>query len=414
MRKLIYTFLIVIAILGVTACGAAKEDISFSENILVSINHGAPGFGTIEECVDAEIFVRKDKTVSVVVYYPEELEIASFSIAEEEYETIAQMTSPKQIDRLKVKENRDVCDGSSYHIRLYDENDEKLIAKGGYMPEGKKFWEIYNGIKAVLEPYEITKYVVDYREHLASDEPYLGNLTEKEQAAKEAYLEVADFLKGDWLCESESACIRIYPADEMSDIYNIDIQADDLFHPYAYDLYNSPLYELKNEIPVWSTFGDVEVDSDVEIPVFFTASLGEMSFDGMLIAAKDGSYLKYRLVEGEETWYRFTPYEGECPIASYIYATSIGQMIKNMMGTAQAKDENVKKAALLLFDMNVAYLYEDHFTVSETNGVYTIEALACVLRYSGGYHTQSDQTAVFYLDEEGNPLYESIWRITEE
>ncbi len=328
MRKLLGTFLVILILLSVTACTPVGEELQLSENILVSINHGAPGFGTIEECVDAEIFVHTDRTVKVVADYPEAVEIASFAITEEEYVEIAKMATPKKISRMKVKENQDVCDGSSYHIRLYDLNDEKGIAKGGYMPEGKKFWEIYNGIKAVLEPYEISKYVVEYRECLASDEPYLGNIKETEKAAVEEYLEIADFLEGEWICESGSAYIRIYPENASLSCYMLDIKADSLFHPLAYDLHAAPLTVLKYEIPEWFKFSDEEALPDVEIAVTFTAALGEMDFGGLLIAVKDGSYLKFRLVEGDETWYQFTPYEEECPIDRYIGADSVSQILK--------------------------------------------------------------------------------------
>ncbi len=85
-----------------------------------------------------------------------------------------------------------------------------------------------------------------------------------------------------------------------------------------------------------------------------------------------------------------------------------------MLGTPEAKEENLRRVALLLFDLDVAYLYEEHFTVSETKGVYTIEALAHVLEFKEGKYINSDKKVVFYLDKEGNPLYENIWRIAEE
>ncbi len=197
MRKWITVFCTLIILLGMTACTPVKEAVQYSENILVSFNHGAPGYGTIEECVDAEIFIYTDRTVNVVVYYPQELEIASFTITEEEYETLAKLADAEEISRLHVAEEQGACDGSSYHISLYDINDKSIVTKGGYMPQGEEFGEIYRGIKEVLEPYNISAYVVEYRECLAKDIPYQKNVTEvkangkqetevKESEAKEA------------------------------------------------------------------------------------------------------------------------------------------------------------------------------------------------------------------------------------
>ena len=166
MRKWKVVFGLLMILLGVTACATENKETQFSENILVSLNHGAAGFGTIADCVDAEIFIYMDRTVKVMVYYPEELEIASFAITEEDYEALAQLASSEKISKLKVKENMDVCDGTSYHISLYGLDDERIITRGGYMPEGKAFWKVYNGMKEVLKPYNISAYVVEYRECL--------------------------------------------------------------------------------------------------------------------------------------------------------------------------------------------------------------------------------------------------------
>ena len=62
-----------------------------------------------------------------------------------------QLAEPSKVAKLKVKNDNDVCDGSSYHIALYDSNDERAVYKGGYMPIGKKFWETYDARE--IAPY---------------------------------------------------------------------------------------------------------------------------------------------------------------------------------------------------------------------------------------------------------------------
>ena len=161
--KLTVSLFMLIIMVGLTGCGAETENIQYSENILLSLNHGAPGYGTEEECIDAEIYIYTDRTVKVVVYYPEELERASLELTEADYEKIVQLADPHEISSLKVKNDSGVDDGSSYHLNLYDENDERVLSRGGYMPTGEKFWEIRDGIMEILKPYGITEIVVDYR-----------------------------------------------------------------------------------------------------------------------------------------------------------------------------------------------------------------------------------------------------------
>lgn len=145
-----------------------QEEIKFSENILFSINNGAAGFGTIAECTDAEITVYTDKSVKVFMVdsdYSSIIEIGSVTLSQEDYEKLTEIADKEQIYNLEV-EDGEAEDGSSYHIRLYDENDEELIAKGGYMPVGYDFWKIYNDIKDILEPYDIDEIVDNHREVL--------------------------------------------------------------------------------------------------------------------------------------------------------------------------------------------------------------------------------------------------------
>lgn len=144
--------------------GAEKQE--YSEHILLSLNNGAAGYGTMADCTDATIMIYTDRTVKVFMDIEDCPEIASFEITKKQYEEILEIAWPKAVSNLKVWSNMDVCDGSSYYITLYDKNDKELLSKGGYMPEGKKFWNIYRGIKEILAPYDINEIVEDYRKTL--------------------------------------------------------------------------------------------------------------------------------------------------------------------------------------------------------------------------------------------------------
>lgn len=50
---------------------------------------------------------------------------------------------------------------------IYDENDEILVSKGGYMPTSKKFTSLYKNIKEILAAYDINQIVDAHREILS-------------------------------------------------------------------------------------------------------------------------------------------------------------------------------------------------------------------------------------------------------
>lgn len=414
MRKILGSILIIVLMMLSGCSGTAvNEDIKYSENILLSINNGAPGYGTIEDCIDAEIFIYTDRTVRVVVYYPEEREIASLVLDESDFEALQKIAVPEKISKLKVENDEDGCDGGSDHIALYGENDEQVCYKGGYMPVGKKFWEVYNDIKDILEPYGIHDIVEEYRESVRNGNVYDAGMTEAEKEKLVEYEEIAVLLEGEWICESQSAYIKIYPSDENSWRYKIDILADSQVHPITYNLYGNPLFQLEYGNTQGYILQEEDIAGESEELITFTANMGEMDFGGVLIADKGGEYIRYQLAADESEWYNFFPYQEETPIDRYITLGTMGQMIKEKTGIAEMEEETARQIALKLIDLGVVYLYPEHYSIELTKQVYTVEALANCLEFQEGRYQYSDQTAVFYIDTQGNPLYENLWRITE-
>lgn len=141
-----------------------QPDVRYSDNILLSVNDGAAGYGTIAECTDATIMIYTDRKVRVFMDTEDNPEVGNLELTAEDYERIAELAQPDKISNLQIINDIEVCDGSSYFIILYDENDEALTSKGGYMPVSDEFWEIYNGIKDILRPYGISEMVDAYRE----------------------------------------------------------------------------------------------------------------------------------------------------------------------------------------------------------------------------------------------------------
>lgn len=169
-KRIISLLIMVLVLIVVNGFFSNKEDnISYSDHILFSTNHGASGFGTIADCADATIMVYTDRTVRVFMDVNDNPEIATFTLSEVDYEHLAAIASPQIIYNLKTKDDPNVCDGSSSYITIYDENDEMLVSKGGYMALGKKYNEIYNEIHATLIPYGITEKVEEYRECMRAE-----------------------------------------------------------------------------------------------------------------------------------------------------------------------------------------------------------------------------------------------------
>ncbi len=154
---------------GIEENTVKQEDVSYSEKILFSINNGAAGYGTISECTDATIMVYKDKTVHVFMNTEEAPEVFVATLSDEEFEQLEKIANPKKITKIKAREDQEVLDGSSFYIKLYDETDQVVFSVGGYMPDGDEFWETYEAIKEILEPYEIEDAVDDYREQMEEE-----------------------------------------------------------------------------------------------------------------------------------------------------------------------------------------------------------------------------------------------------
>ncbi len=166
MKKI--SILLLSLLMLVTGCSNAKDptvtqaSITFSDNILLSINNGTAGDGTIAECTDATIIIYKDRTVKVHMHVADFPEIGSVTLSEEDYNAIAEIAVPEEIVNYQVTDGEG-CDGSSYYISLYDENDKEAIIKGGYMAIGEEFGVTYRAIHEILAPYKIKEIVNEYR-----------------------------------------------------------------------------------------------------------------------------------------------------------------------------------------------------------------------------------------------------------
>ena len=186
MRKLLFILLAITMLTAMSGCNSkptdngsvpqttsaqSRQEQQLSDNILFSINYGAPGFGTEAQCADAEIIFYSDRSVKVFMVdtdFSTIIETGSVELSDEDFEKVSALADRNRIFGLEVTDG-EADDGSSYYITLYGENDEPLTVKGGYMPVSEDFCEIYNGVKNILEPYDVGKIVEAHRELLGKE-----------------------------------------------------------------------------------------------------------------------------------------------------------------------------------------------------------------------------------------------------
>ena len=164
MRKPFTLFLLSV-IMTASGCDAPAEEVKYSDNILVSIDYGGVGFGTIAECTDAEVYFHTDRTVHIFMPdsdYSTDIEIGSFELSESDFEKVKELSAPEKVTKIRTEEMY-ACDGTQYFITLYGEDDAEIFRTGGYMPDGEEFWDTREALIEIAEKYDLEEIVEDHR-----------------------------------------------------------------------------------------------------------------------------------------------------------------------------------------------------------------------------------------------------------
>lgn len=176
MKKIALTLISLLALaLGLNHSGL-PANARLSDTVLLSITYPGAGYGTRAMCADGEAFVHRDGSIHVRMpdaSFEKEVEIAVFQMTPEDYAALAVFAPPAKIARLWVRESHDVTDGSSRYITLYRDGEngpEVLLRKGGYMPRGRGFTEMYRGIRQRLDEYGVRDTVDEWRGGLMEGE----------------------------------------------------------------------------------------------------------------------------------------------------------------------------------------------------------------------------------------------------
>ncbi len=260
------------------------EDIpEFSDEYLVGINYGGSGWGEFYECLDANAVICRNHEVIIsmatkVEYHDvvEAGQIATITLTDEQYENIEKGLNLKKLYTLDPKEDRDVCDGSSYYIYLYGEDDDVVKAVGGYMPDNKYFNKAY----ALL------------MENLPMDEL---NAIRDEQVDK---LREEEFGSGDLDPDVDDSLVLKYYSDDQSVCLVQDYNTD-----------RSYIIDGDLEIPVDISMGvygpriskcDVDGDGDDEYLIAECEGSGTgISLYGLCIVEQYASHYDLTLYDGK-------------------------------------------------------------------------------------------------------------------
>lgn len=142
-----------------------------SRNILFSIDYPGAGMGTRAMCAGAEVYVMTDRTIRIEMADKGFEGIKVFEpipLSAEDYEALKTLGSPRKISALRVRDGEG-CDGTSRYITLYDQNDEVILRRGGYMPIGRKFKKTYRELQSILGRYGVDEIITDWRGQLESE-----------------------------------------------------------------------------------------------------------------------------------------------------------------------------------------------------------------------------------------------------
>ncbi len=128
-----------------------KEDYNppeFSDEYYLGLSYGGSSWGDYYDCISVSIIICTDQNILVFAPPADDYrsgkseEIASVKMDEENYNNIVKAVDRQKLYSLKIKSQKDVCDGYSRYLTLYDKDNNVLKACGAYMPSNKEFNEM--------------------------------------------------------------------------------------------------------------------------------------------------------------------------------------------------------------------------------------------------------------------------------
>lgn len=144
--------------------------IEFSDEYYLSLSYGGASWGDYYDCIGVEIIICTDR--NILVFAPpvedyrsvELIKIGSVKMDEDSYNNIVKAVDRKRLYSLKIESEKDVCDGYSEYLSLYDKDNKLLKKCGAYMPTNEEFREMYKAVYQNLPSEELSKIREEYIE----------------------------------------------------------------------------------------------------------------------------------------------------------------------------------------------------------------------------------------------------------
>ncbi|MBQ6090317.1 MAG: hypothetical protein IJL07_03505 [Lachnospiraceae bacterium] len=127
----------------------------FSDEYLVGFDYGGSSWGEFYDCLDAKVIICTNHDVLILMPTAESIryknmyeyeEIGKITLTDMQYSNIETVLDREELYTLKIRSEKDVCDGYSMYLYLY--NKDNTVAKecGAYMPTTERFIEIYDAV----------------------------------------------------------------------------------------------------------------------------------------------------------------------------------------------------------------------------------------------------------------------------
>lgn len=157
MRKMLTAAAVLLSALMLTGCENMKQEKKpeipqFSDEYLVGTYYGGAGWGEFYECLSARLIVCTNHELLVYLPLTEPYKVLDYQLAETltltdaQYQAIARGLDREKLYTLDPQEDREVCDGGTTELLLYDKEQNVAKACGGYMPQNEDFWEMYHAV----------------------------------------------------------------------------------------------------------------------------------------------------------------------------------------------------------------------------------------------------------------------------
>ena len=220
-----------------------SKEVQFSDIYLVGFDFGGSSWGEYYDCISVNVIICTNREVLVTApaFETNEFEansvqtIAKLTLSKEQYANITKILDREELYNMKIESDKDVCDGSSYSLTLYDQDENVAKVCGAYEPTTEEFLEIYKGIMDNIPREELLTIRDDY---VDKRKRYDDSDIVMEDSATNCYQAYYDFL-------TMASDGKIISAQSKNDVVKV-----------------SGRMKHFSDLNEWKSFGILDVDGD--------------------------------------------------------------------------------------------------------------------------------------------------------